>query len=110
MTYLSDYGVKMEQYYQDNRNYGTGGAGAACADGAGAPSWNTFAPAGAKFFNFTCVLGADNQSYVLTATGSGNRTTGYDYQFSSVNSAKSTIKFNGSVVAKACWATQASDC
>lgn len=106
MTYLSDYRVKMEQYYQDNRSYGT----AACADGTGAPAWNTFAPAGAKYFSFSCALGADTQSYALTATGIGARTTGYVYGFASVNSAKSTTRFAGAAVNKACWAAQAGDC
>lgn len=109
-TYLSDYQLKMEQYYQDNRGYGNTG-GTACANGTSAPAWNTFAPTGRKYFTFTCALGSstDNQSYTLTATGSSGRAVGYDY---TVNSAgvKQTTKFGGSAVTKTCWATRSSDC
>ena len=48
-TYLANYRVQLEQYYQDNRNYGTGGA---C--GAAAPS-------GAKYFALSCTLVGDDQ-------------------------------------------------
>ena len=36
---LADYRTKMEQYYQDNRNYGS--AASKCADSTTASSWNT---------------------------------------------------------------------
>lgn len=40
-TYLSDYRVKMEQYFQDFKNYGSTGTGT-CAIGTNAPSWNPY--------------------------------------------------------------------
>ena len=42
-TYLSDYRVKMEQYYQDQRMYGVG----TCANAAS--TWNGFSPTGKKY-------------------------------------------------------------
>lgn len=48
---LSDCRTKMEQYYQDNRNYGS--SATACADNAAANTWNTF-PSTIKYFSFDC--------------------------------------------------------
>lgn len=110
-TYLADYRIKLEQYYQDNRSYGNAG-GTTCANGTGAPSWNTFAPAEAKYFTFTCALGSgtDNQTYTLTATGkTGTRVNGYTYTLTSAG-ARATTQFKGATVTKACWAVKAGDC
>jgi type IV pilus assembly protein PilE len=60
-TNLSDFRVRMEQFYQDNRSYANGGnCGAA-------------APGGAKYFGFACALNTTagapaGQSYTATAT------------------------------------------
>lgn len=108
---LSDYRVKMEQYYQDYRNYGTLGA-TTCANGTGAPAWKSFAPAGAKYFTFTCALGSatDNQSYTLTATGSGGVAIGNVFTLTSGN-VKGTTRFkNQAVVGKACWLAKGDEC
>ena len=59
---LGAYRVAMEQYYQDNRNYGTGACGAA------APSY--------KYFTHSCILTNGGQGYTATATGSGGKVTG----------------------------------
>lgn len=105
-TNLSDYSIKMEQYYQDNRNYGTTN----CAKGPDA-SWSTFVPPGATpRFTYTCALRNSGQGYTITATGkTGTRLAGYDY---TVNDAreKKTIKFANSTVNWSCWASRASDC
>lgn len=111
MTYLSDYRVKLEQYYQDHRGYGAIGA-RDCANEAPAPSWNTFAPAEAKFFSFGCKLTSptDNQGYTLTATGKGGRAVGYVYTLNQ-NNAKATTTFKGSdVTGKACWLVKGNEC
>ena len=63
-TYLSDYRIKLEQYYQDNRAYSTDGT---CRTGA---TWSSFAPTEAKYFAFSCATAAPYQTYTLTATGS----------------------------------------
>lgn len=95
-TTLSEYRVKMEQYYQDNRNYGTGS------------NCGLSIPAG-KYFTFGCTLGNSGQAFTLKATGSGGRATGYDYTVSQAGD-KITTKFAGSNVNKTCWAVKSSDC
>lgn len=108
---LADYRVKMEQYYQDFRGYGNLGA-VTCANGTGAPPWNTFVPAGAKYFTFTCALGSatDNQTYTLTATGSNGLATGNVFTLNSAN-VKATTKFKGqNVVGKVCWLAKGDEC
>jgi len=104
-TNLSDYRVKLEQYYQDHRNYGT----AVCADGAPVPAWSNFAPAGAQRFTFQCVLSNGGQGYTLTAIGSSGQATGHEYTLTAEN-AKATTKFKGQAVNKTCWASKAGDC
>jgi type IV pilus assembly protein PilE len=58
---LGAFRVKMEQYYQDNRNYGTGACGVA---GPEAPVY--------KYFAHSCVLTTAGQGYTATATGLAN--------------------------------------
>jgi type IV pilus assembly protein PilE len=57
---MNDYRIRMEQNFQDRRDYGDGAA--ACGVVPPVP------PANANF-TLTCVLGAGAQSYVLTADG-----------------------------------------
>ncbi len=106
---LSDYRIKMEQYYQDNRNYG----GAACADGASAPAWNTFVPGGHKNFTYACATSAGGQGYTLKATGaSGTPAAGHVFVLTS-NAASpfATESFKGeSVSDKPCWLLKGNEC
>ena len=60
---LGAYRVQMEQYYQDNRNYGTGGCGVAT-------------PMSYKYFPQTCALTNGGQGYTATATGTLGRVIG----------------------------------
>ena len=53
---LADYRVKMEQYFQDNRDYGT--AGASCP----------VVVANGQYFTYSCVVGAATPSVAYTAT------------------------------------------
>ncbi|WP_070063280.1 type IV pilin protein [Variovorax boronicumulans] len=106
---LSEYRVKMEQYYQDNRKYGT----AACADAASANSWNTF-PTTVKYFTFTCALDTatgdtTKQSYTITATGASGKATGHVYTINERGD-RQTTKFKNTTVDQACWLTSASAC
>ena len=99
---LSNYRVQMEQYYQDNRHYGSGST---CAGGAISAS-----PNGSKFFTYTCALGASDQAYTLTATGKGTRTTGYTYTLTEAN-VQATTRFKGSTVSgKTCWLLRGGEC
>src|SRR5688572_7261365 len=75
-TNLSDFRVRMEQYYQDNRSYAN--AGGACG-AAAIPGGNI------KYFGYQCDLNTTvgapaGQSYRMTATGvPSGATTGFIY-------------------------------
>jgi type IV pilus assembly protein PilE len=104
-NHLADYRVKLEQYYQDHRDYG----GAGCADVAGGPSWATFAPPGAKYFGFACTLTNAGQGYTLTATGQAGRAVGHRYTIDHDNTHATTL-FKGGAVAKSCWLARGNEC
>jgi len=70
---LSEYRVRMEQFYQDNRSYA--GAG----DGCGAPL-----PANLENFAVACRLAAGGQAYTATATGA-NVAAGFGYTINQAN-------------------------
>lgn len=107
--YLADYRVKLEQYYQDYRNYGTTGGGA-CANGVGAPAWKNFVPSGdVKYFAFSCTLDAGTtQAYTLKATGIASA-AGNVYTLTG-NNVKGTTGFKGATVAKTCWLSRGNEC
>lgn len=100
---LGDYRVKMEQYFQDNRNYGA--AGAACP----------VAVSTSKYFVYSCTVGAATPSVSYTATATsiagalGDATGDYTYSINESNT-KSTSKFKGSAVTKSCWLIRGSEC
>jgi len=91
MTELAGMRVKLEQYYQDYRNYGT----SAC--GVTSPT----APA-VKYFTYTCTLGASDQSYTAVATGISAQGTGDFIYTIDQNNNKSTEIANGAP--SNCWA------
>src|SRR5882757_8592570 len=68
---LSQYRVQMEQYYQDNANYGT------------SPACGTTAP-GLVNFVLTCVSANTGQTYTATATGR-NQIAGFTYTITQGN-------------------------
>ncbi len=97
---LSDYRVKMEQYYQDNRNYGT----AACAD-TGPPSWSVW-PNTVKYFQFDCARTLGGQGYTITATSTVALGSAHTYTVNQAN-LQTTTAFKGSTYAgKNCWLTK----
>jgi type IV pilus assembly protein PilE len=103
MTMLSDYRVKMEQYFQDNRAYSTDGN---CGTGAG---WAGFAPTDGKYFTYSCATTGTFQTFTLTATGSSGQATGHVYTVDH-NGAKRTTKFKGDTVNKSCWLIRGDEC
>ncbi|PKO69505.1 MAG: type 4 fimbrial biosynthesis protein [Betaproteobacteria bacterium HGW-Betaproteobacteria-16] len=106
---LADYRTKLELYYQDNRGYGVAG-GVDCANGPTAPSWSSFVPSDSQYFSYSCVLGADNQSYTLTATGARSSSVGSVYTITEANE-KGTTRFKGSlVVGRPCWLARGDEC
>ena len=107
---LSDYGVKMEQYYQDNRNYGSS---TACASAASASSWSTF-PTTIKYFTFSCATGTatgdtTQQSFTITATGAAGQAVGHVYTINE-KSLRTTTKFKNTTVSQPCWLTKTASC
>lgn len=105
---LAEYRIKMEQYFQDNRNYG--------ASGVNCPAAVTAAAGTSNYFTFTCVVGAANPSVSYTATATsiagklGTATGDYTYDINQANT-KSTTKFKGTAVtSRACWLISGSEC
>jgi type IV pilus assembly protein PilE len=105
-TYMSDFRVKLEQYFQDYKNYGTTNGGP-CANGTGAPGWSNFVPGNAKYFTFACVVTASG--YTLTATGSSGMAVGHVYTINEAN-AQRTTQFKGAAVTKGCWLLKGTEC
>jgi type IV pilus assembly protein PilE len=106
---LADLRVKMEQYFQDNRNYGAG----TCAD-TNSPAWAAATPTliygGGQNFTFTCTLTNGGQGYTLTANGTASRATGHAYTITQAN-VRETIEFQGIAQSnKRCWLAKGSEC
>jgi type IV pilus assembly protein PilE len=104
---LSDYRVKMEQFFQDNRNYGTGDCGIPAAGDP--PKWSDFDIEGNKpstKFTYACVLTEDGAGFTITATGKdGLRTAGHVYTIDDDNN-RTTAQFKNAKVTKDCWLTR----
>lgn len=92
--------VRLEQFYQDNRNYGS----TATACGVAVPT--------ADFFTYSCAWGASNssQSFVLTATGkSSANMAGYTFTVDN-NNLQRTTAFPGATGLPAnCWLRRKGD-
>jgi type IV pilus assembly protein PilE len=71
---LASQRILMEQYYQDNKNYGS------------SSTCGLSAPPGTNF-QYSCVLGAGGTSYTWTATGL-NQANGYSYSVDDQNFTK----------------------
>ncbi|MFT3813235.1 MAG: type IV pilin protein [Acidovorax sp.] len=103
---LSDFRAKMEQYYQDNRNYGTS---TGCASDATASSWNGFTPT--QYFSYDCKITDTStyQAYSITATGRAGQVNTDVYAIDQ-NGNRSTTQFKGAAVTANCWLTKSSTC
>jgi type IV pilus assembly protein PilE len=103
MAALADYSVKMEQYFQDNRHYGT-------ADG-NCP----VAAASSQYFTYSCTVGVatPSVSYLASAisiAGALGATVGdYTYTIDQSNN-KASSKFKGLKVVKSCWLVKGTEC
>ena len=95
-TGLSDFRVRMEQFYQDNRRY----------DGAGLNGCGVSGP-NSKYFTFLCAPGlAPSQTYTITATGIANQgLTNFVYTLNETNVRATTTLGTGWSGAPnaACW-------
>jgi type IV pilus assembly protein PilE len=104
---LADLRVKLEQYYQDNRNYGSDGA--KCGGTAGPPDTRIPAAtvAGAQSFGYTCASrDGTGQTFLLTATGvAAQGMTGFAFTVDERNNRR-TPTFAGTTVNATCWLTK----
>lgn len=95
---LSAARARMEQYFQDNRNYGPT-AGTTCGP----------TTAASKYFTYACVTSNTGANFVITATGTPGGTT-HTYTISD-NGAQSTTSFKGAAqTGKNCWLIKGSEC
>lgn len=96
---LSTLRIKFEQYYQDNRNYGSSG----CTN-------STVSLDLAKKFTLTCSTTDSGQGYLLTATGSSGQAVGHVYTLNQRNE-QTTTKYGGDTVSgKNCWLLKGDEC
>ena len=90
--------ARMEQYFQDNRNYGPT-AGTTCG-----PSVPT-----SSHFTYTCATSNSGANFVVTATGTPGGTS-HVYTISD-NGTRTTTTFKGAAQSgKACWLIKGSEC
>mgnify|MGYP003585036435 CR=1 FL=1 len=103
---LSDFRAKMEQYYQDNRNYGSA---TKCANDSTASSWNALTAT--QHFNFSCDVTDKTsfQAYSISATGRAGQVNGDVYSIDQ-NGNRTTSVYKGAEVAANCWLTKSSTC
>jgi len=99
---LANLRIRMEQYYQDNRNYGT--TATACPAQVTMPT----APA-IRYFAYTCGWGAvgTTQGYTLTATGVvAEGMSGFTYTLTQSNVRATTAAPTGWTTSTNCWVTK----
>ena len=98
---LSTLRVRLEQYYQDNRDYGS--TAATCGNAMAMPTTPSFM--------FTCAWGAGGTSQSFLATATGKATAGMSGFVFTVNESnlQRTTQFDGSAVAANCWMKRGSD-
>lgn len=106
---LADYRAKMEQYYQDNRNYGSA---AACASDPTASTWNGFLST--DYFSFSCATNTAagdtlQQSYTLIASGRAGQAINHVYTINEKGE-RVTTKFKGAAVTAQCWLSKTPAC
>lgn len=95
---LADFRARMEQYYQDNGNYGQ----AACADTSGTGSWSAFAAT--EHFAYSCTTSKGQQAFAITATGLAGPVAGHVFTIDQSGD-RGTTQFKGVTVAARCWLT-----
>ncbi|BAL23298.1 type IV pilin protein [Azoarcus sp. KH32C] len=96
---LSTLRVRLEQYFQDNRNYGS----TATHCGVGVATTDSF--------DFTCTNnGADSQAFLATATGKASAgMTGFTFTVDHNNRRQTTAFPDASGLPVDCWITRKGD-
>jgi type IV pilus assembly protein PilE len=93
---LADLRIKMEQCYQDTRDYSNAACDAFCAPVSGAVN-----------FTYACTGTRDATNYTITATGvSAKGMAGFSYSVDQNNVKKS--KYDGGSEVTGCWLTSKS--
>lgn len=103
---LSDLRVKMDQYFQSNRNYGDDEADIPCAfDGEN----NQINFAIGTNFSYECELVGNG--FLITATGENGAAMGHVYTISDTNQ-RTTTRFKDAARAPAanCWLVRGQEC
>ena len=90
---MASFGARMEQFYLDNRNYGTGACGVATPT---APN-----------YAFACALTGGGQGFTLTATAQINNEGVYTIR---EGNQRATTTLKGAAVAKTCWVVSGTEC
>ncbi len=92
---LSTMRVRLEQFYQDNRNYGS--TGAACGNNIGTKNGTAF--------TFSCNNGGGSaQNFVITATGNAAvGMNGYTFTIDETNTRRTTAFPGAAGLPLACW-------
>lgn len=101
---LSAFRVNMEQFFQDNRNYGTGTCGNPAAGTK--PTWATNLEVDRESLKFKYLCELKGDGYVVTATGKANgRVADHIYTIDQAGT-RTTTQFKGAAVTKDCWLTK----
>ena len=111
---LADYRVRLEQYYQDNRNYGV--ATKICGDrndnGVTSDAGDVALPT-SRYFSFSCPVGATNQTYIAAAAnvaGQGLGAAGsYRFTIDQANTRQTTAFTGAAGLPVNCWLTKKGD-
>jgi type IV pilus assembly protein PilE len=95
---LADLRIKMEQCFQDNRDYTNAACDAFCAPATGA-----------KFFSYDCNPARTATTYRLRASGvAAEGMTGFSYTVNESN--VKTSQYDGGTSVTGCWATKKTGC
>ncbi|KXS31909.1 MAG: putative Tfp pilus assembly protein, major pilin PilA [Candidatus Gallionella acididurans] len=104
---LGNFRVQMEQFYQDNRNYGSTACG---VDSSGNVVVAIPAAPVVKYFTYTCSMGNGAQSYIATATGvTTDSTKGFAFTIDQSNNKATTVTsavLPGWIGNTGCWVTK----
>lgn len=101
---LSDARVRMEQFFQDNRNFNGDGLAATVTCGVSFTATTNF--------TYACVAANSGQAYTVTATGRGPM-NGFSYVVTQANARSSSIAAGAAWPAQTqsnCWITSRSGC
>jgi type IV pilus assembly protein PilE len=108
---LSDWRVKLEQFYQSHRNYGIPGQPQPCGQDAGGNGISF--PSASGNFLFSCTLTGlaphQDQAYQLSASGKSGVAAGYTFTLDSDN-LRQTSRFAGKEVSRSCWLVKGNEC